>query len=54
MKLKLKIDVPYQVYDKTYFVEKEIVVEQSFVNKKGNKFFAFSLKPDSRRDSLLH
>ena len=54
MRLKLKIDVPYQVYEKTYFVEKEIVVEQSFVNKKGNKFFEFSLDVDSRRDSLLH
>ena len=54
MRLKLKIDVPYQVNDKTYFVEKAIVVEQSFVNKKRNKFFEFSLETDSDKDSLLH
>ena len=53
MRLKLKIDVPYQVNDKTYFVEKAIVVEQSFVNKK-EKFFEFSLETDSDKDSLLH
>ena len=54
MKIKLKIDVPYTVDDKTCFVEKEIVVEQSFVKENGENFFELSLNVDSDRDVLLH
>lgn len=54
MKIKLKIDVPYTVDDKTCFVEKEIVVEQSFVKENDENFFELSLNVDSDRDVLLH
>lgn len=53
MKLKLKIDVPYMVNNTTYYVEKEIVFEQSFVKENGENFFEISLNTDSDRSVLL-
>lgn len=54
MKLKLKIDVPYMVNNTTYYVEKEIVFEQSFVKENGENFFEISLNVDSNTDVLLY
>lgn len=54
MKIKLKIDVPYKVNDENYFVEKEIVVKQSFVIKGDEKFFELSLDLDSDRNDFIN
>ena len=54
MELKIKIDVPYIVDEKTYYVEKEIVFEQSYVKENDENFFEISLNVDSNTDVLLH
>ncbi len=54
MILKLQIDVPYIADDKTYFVEKEIVVEQSLDPIGDEGFFELSLNADSDTDVLLY
>ena len=41
MTLKLKIDVPYVVNETTYYVEQEIVFEQSFVKENDENFWCF-------------
>lgn len=54
MILKLDIDVPYIADDKTYFVKKEIVVEQSLDPIGDEGFFELSLNVDSDTDVLLY